>query len=314
MFEQVNYPVSKARAAYWAGRAAEKASDKDASQSWYNTASAYPTTFYGQLAAAKQNGTAPLRIPAPPNVSGDDQRRFEQSSLTKAIKLCLEIDENDTASRLINFVAENSDNAAQSRLTAELGKETGSAYLSVRAAKKALQKNIVLLEAGYPNPKTPPGIAIERPLALAIMRQESEYDARARSPAGAMGLMQLMPRTAKEVAKKEGISFSADRLYESQYNMSLGTAYLSRMVDSYDGSYVMAIAAYNAGPGNVRLWAKQFGTPGNKLDNAVNWIEKIPYSETRNYVQRVMENLQVYRHIEAGKNTPKLQIAEDLMR
>ncbi len=314
MFGMVNYPVSKARAAYWAARSAEKAGDNDAAKSWYTTASAYPTTFYGQLASYKLNGSAPLRIPAPPVITAEDQKHFNSGSLASAIRLCIELGEIDRASRFINYMAENSDSEGKARLAAEVGKKYGYAYLGVRAAKKALQKNIVLVDAGYPTPKTPAGIAIERPLALAIMRQESEYDPHARSTSGAMGLMQIMPRTAKDIAKKEGLRFAPDELYDQQYNMTLGTKYLGRMVDSYDGSYVMAIAAYNAGPGNVRNWVKEFGTPGNQVDNAVDWIEKIPYYETRNYVQRVMENLQVYRHIEAKKNTPTLEIAKDLMR
>jgi soluble lytic murein transglycosylase len=315
MYEMVNYPVSKARAAYWAARAAEKAGDKDAANNWYNTASVYPTTFYGQLAAYKHNGNAPLRIPAPPVVSGEERAKFENSSLAKAIKLSIEVGELDMASRLMTAVTEHSDSPARTRMATEIGRQMGQPYLAVRAAKKALQKNVVLIEAGYPTVKTPDHNDLERPLALAIIRQESEYDPRARSPAGAMGLMQLMPRTAKEVAKKNDIAFkSPDRLYEAQYNITLGSAYLARMISSYDGSYVMAIAAYNAGPGNVRNWSNQFGTPGNNIDNAVNWIEKIPYVETRNYVQRVMENLQVYRHLASEKGTPNLKLGEDLMR
>lgn len=314
MFESVNYPVSKARAAYWAGRAAERAGDRQASKSWYNTASSYPTTYYGQIASHKINGTAPLHIPAPPSISSGDRRHFDNSSLLKAIRICIELGEKDTASWLINHMTENVRSEGVARLAAELGRQLGNDYLSVRAAKKALQRNIVLTEAGYPTPKTPSGIGIERPLALAIMRQESEYDPKAKSPAGAMGLMQLMSRTAKDVARKEKITYSGHRLYEPDYNMRLGSAYLSRMIESYDGSYVMAIAAYNAGPGNVRVWSRQFGTPGNDMDSAINWVERIPYAETRNYVQRVLENLQVYRYLESEKGTPNLQIAQDLIR
>src|SRR5262249_824470 len=155
---------------------------------------------------------------------------------------------------------------------------------------KAMQHNVVLIDAGYPVSDTPSNLAVEKPLALAITRQESEFDREAKSPSGALGMMQLLPRTAKEVAKRNDMNFSRDRLFEPNYNMTLGSLYLNRLLNSYDGSYVMAIAAYNAGPGNVRGWAHEFGTPGKNTDSVVNWIEKIPFYETRNYVQRVLEN------------------------
>jgi soluble lytic murein transglycosylase len=125
--------------------------------------------------------------------------------------------------------------------------------------------------------------------------------------------MQLLPSTAKETAHKNDMDFTPAKLYEPTYNWTLGSLYLDRLITNYDGSYVMAIAAYNAGPGNVHKWVLNFGTPGNSVDNAVNWIEKIPFPETRNYVQRVLENTQVYRHLEAGGDA-KLELAEDLIR
>jgi soluble lytic murein transglycosylase len=315
MFKIVRFPVSKARAAYWAAHASEKAGDKSTASSWYNTASAYPTTFYGQVAAFKKFGTAPLHIPAPHNVSDSERRAFERSHIGQAIKISLEYDKPEIASKLINHVAETAVEGKehQALIAAEMGKKS-YAYTGVRGAKKALQQNIVLLNAGYPTPKTPSDIGIERPLVLAITRQESEYDPRARSPANAMGLMQLLSSTAKEVARKNKLSFSKDKLYDPSYNMTLGSLYLESMINNYDGSYVMAIAAYNAGPGNVRNWANKFGTPGHNVDRAINWIESIPFAETRNYVQRVLENLQVYRYIEANGNSPKLLIGEDLAR
>jgi len=125
-------------------------------------------------------------------------------------------------------------------------------------------------------------------------------------------MMQLLPGTAREIARKNGLSASPSQLFEPEYNMTLGSLYVARLINSYDGSWIMAIAAYNAGPGNVHRWVQQFGTPGNDADNAVNWIEKIPFTETRNYVQRVLENVQVYRHIEAGDEAPTLKLGEDL--
>jgi soluble lytic murein transglycosylase len=314
MYDAVKYPPSRARAAYWAGRAAEESGDKDASANWYNTASSYPTTFYGQLAALKHHGKAPLRMPAPLSVGDSERSQFDGTELARAVQLCIETGNLQRAGKLVNLLVETAATKEQAALAAELGVRAGYPHLGVRGAKKALQNNTVLVDIGYPTPKTPHDIPIERALALAIMRQESEFDPQAKSSARAMGLMQLLPSTAKEMAKKLEMRYAINSLYDPEYNATLGSHYLSRLINGYDGSYIMAIAAYNAGPGNVRGWIKEFGTPGSALDGAVNWIEKIPFAETRNYVQRVMENLQVYRHIEAKGDTPKLQLEEDLTR
>jgi len=315
MFDEVRYPVSKARAAYWAGRAAERAGDAGTAKSWYNKASAYPTTFYGQLASLKINGTAPLPMPAPPVADGHAEHTFDNGELARAIKLCAQYGQMSVAKTLVSFLAEHADSDTQAALVAGLGNRIGQPALSVHAAKKVMQqRGLVISDAGYPRPQTPSDLAVERPLTLAAARQESEFDPQVRSPSGALGLMQLMASTAKETARKEGVAFRAGQLTDARDNMTLGSLYLARMIASYNGSYIMAIAAYNAGPGNVHGWAQQFGTPGNGIDNAVNWIEKIPFSETRNYVQRVIENLQVYRYLEAEGGAPKLKLGEDLMR
>jgi len=141
-----------------------------------------------------------------------------------------------------------------------------------------------------------PGSGAERPLLLAMTRQESAFERGAVSSAGARGLMQLMPATAKLIAKSQRIPFSADRLLtDGRYNLTIGRAYLDDLLDRFAGSYILSIAAYNAGPGRVRQWMDSFGDPRTKSIDVVDWIEAIPFNETRNYVQRVLENLQVYR-------------------
>jgi len=314
MYGKVSYPVSKARAAYWAGRAAEKSGNKNDADSWYSKAADYPTTFYGQLAISKRGGASPLQLPSAHYVGAETREHFLNSDLGRAIVLAAQLGEKDVASRMVSSIAENADEDSEVALAAELGKVTGEPYLGVRAAKKALQRNMVLIKPGYPLPETPAGNPLERPLTLAIIRQESEFNPIARSGAGALGMMQLLPGTAKEIAHKNDIPYNHDRLTDPEYNMTLGSLYLNRLINSYDGSYVMAIAAYNAGPGNVRGWVKSFGTPGNNMDDAVNWIEKIPFSETRNYVQRVLENVQVYRHLDTDPDNDKLALAEDLVK
>ncbi len=300
MYDSVRTPASRSRAAYWAGRAAEMGG---------GGAADYPTTFYGQLGALKSNGSSALRLPDAPDIDPVTAATFNNSEAAQALRLCLEYNARRLANTLIAGLVEDG-TPEEAALVAQLARDEDSSYLAVRAAKKALQKNIVLVESGYPRVKTPE-LAVEKPLVLAVARQESEFDPRAKSSAGALGLIQLMPKTAKETAKKAGLRFDKNRLYEPDYNLRVGSHYLDRMIDNYDGSYVMAIAAYNAGPGNVKKWVRHIGTPGNDFNNAINWIEKIPFYETRNYVQRVMENLQVYRHLEGGE---KLKIAEDLIR
>ncbi|MBY0406939.1 MAG: lytic transglycosylase domain-containing protein, partial [Rickettsiales bacterium] len=311
MYEKVRYPVSKARAAYWAGRAAERSGDAQNAASWYAQAARHTTTFYGQLAILKSQGAVELSLPSPPPMSESDKAEFERSDVGKAIRLAMKYDASSTANRLLNLIIENGDNEAEMAQLAELGHATGYPYLSVRAAKKALQQNVVLVKSGYPRPATPKSTGLERPLTLAITRQESEFDPRAKSPSGALGMMQLLPSTAREVAKKHKYAYNVTKLYDPSFNMTLGSLYLKRLIDSYDGSYVLAIGAYNAGPGNVRKWMQAFGTPENNIDKAVNWIETVPFAETRNYIQRVLENLQVFRSLENG--TP-LKLGEDLKR
>lgn len=314
MYDQVNFPASKARAAYWAARAAEKNSNITLATQWYEKASAWPTTFYGQLALAKRFGEVSLRLPAEPSASGDNTQPFEDSLLTRAIVLSAKADDTDMANRLLTHIMDNPESSADTLiLAAQLGARIGYPVLSVRASKKALQRGLMMMEAGYPRPSTPTA-DIERALILAIIRQESEFNPRAISPSNALGMMQLLPSTAKEVAKKNDLPYEKNRLFEPDYNMTLGSLYLGRLIEGYNGSYIMGIAAYNAGPGNVRKWIAVIGTPQDNVDDAVNWIEKIPYYETRNYVQRVLENVQVYRALEAGSDPTTLKLAEDLVR
>ncbi len=318
MFSEVKYPVSKSRAAYWAARAAKQAGDIESAKHWYNTATAYPTTFYGQLASLVYNGTAPLRIPPSPVIDPDVREEFNSRNIVHAVNLCIELGEFNVAEKLINHLVADAEDENDAMLASELGAKAGKDYLSVRGAKKALRKNVVLVDIGYPLPKIPDNLALPAEVALAISRQESEFDNFAKSPSGALGLMQLLPSTAKETARKNDIEFDGSKLYDPEYNMTLGSLYLKRMIDNYDGALVMAVAAYNAGPGNVYKWVQKFGKPANNIDSVVDWIENIPFAETRNYVQRVLENLQVYRYVRAKKSTDseaiKLQLGKDLLR
>jgi len=160
----------------------------------------------------------------------------------------------------------------------------------------------------------PPGNSVERPLLLAVTRQESAFDRDAVSRSGARGLMQLMPGTAKDVAKSLGLPYSLPRLTgDARYNLTLGREYLAGMLDDFSGSYVLAIAAYNAGPARVRQWMRDFGDPRTKRTDVIDWVESIPVAETRNYLQRVLENLQIYRW-RVGDRDLAFSLSSDLKR
>jgi soluble lytic murein transglycosylase len=200
------------------------------------------------------------------------------------------------------------------KLIAGLAEATHHLDVAISAAKRAGDNGMPLLEAGFPIIPLRRSGATEPPLILAIVRQESAFDPLAVSSSDARGLMQLKPATAKQVAKALSLPFSADRLLaDANFNLTLGSAYLDKMLDKFGGSYVLSIAAYNAGPARVMQWLNDHGDPRDGSIDVVDWIELIPYGETRNYVQRVLENLQVYR-LRSGDRDHAFKLARDLKR
>jgi soluble lytic murein transglycosylase len=182
------------------------------------------------------------------------------------------------------------------RLLIELANEQHREDIALRTAKLARREGHEVHPLLYPQRALPIGPAPEPALVLSVMRQESEFYPRARSPVGALGLMQLMPATARHTAKGMGLPFNRDRLTEDpDYNVRLGQAYLNELLGRFGGSYILALAAYNAGPSRAESWIKLFGDPRDPKIDPINWIERIPFSETRNYVQRILESLVVYR-------------------
>jgi len=202
-------------------------------------------------------------------------------------------------------------------LLAQLGREQSYDRTALRNAKAGLFRNVVAVNAAYPLIDLPSTVSTRGPepaLVLAIIRQESEFDPRAVSHANAYGLMQLIPSTAQAQARREGMPYArASLTQDPNYNMTLGSAHSSDLVDSFNGSYVLAIASYNAGSHRAREWISDFGDPRSGSVDVVDWVELIPFSETRNYVQRVTENLQVYRYRLAGEPV-RIQLEEDLRR
>jgi soluble lytic murein transglycosylase len=306
-YEEVGYPISRARGAYWAGRAAEALGKPEDASIWYDLAADHGNTFYGQLGADKL-GVAPRLAPVP-EPSQADIDAFAGDELVTLVQQLAEIDARGLVRRFLLQIGENAQSPEMLHLTAQFALVLGRPDLAVAVAKDGVRRGTVLVYAGYPLIDLPPQSRIDPALALAVIRQESSFDPGAVSPAGARGLMQLMPATAAGVAGDLGIAHSQAMLTsDPDHNMRLGTAYLSELLGDQGGSYVRAIAAYNAGPSRIYRWVELYGDPAAPGADVVDWIEQIPYSETRNYVQRVLEALIVYRVLQ-GIHTARLDEA-----
>lgn len=318
MYQVVQYPISRSRGAYWAGRAAEAMGMLRVANLWYATAARLPTTFYGQLALAKLAPESPLKFPADPQPIAEEVAAFNKHELARAIEILGQVGETARLRPFLLTLAAVSDQPGWRAMTANLAQVAGRPDLGVLTAKNADRDGQILLKAGYPTVElplnAPNGRRIEPALALAVIRQESAFWPEAISSAGARGLMQLMPATAKHVAKVVDVAFAHERLTgDPDYNLKLGTTYLAQMVEDFGGSYVLALAAYNAGPSRARQWIRELGNPGQSWADTVDWVESIPFGETRNYIQRVLENLQVYRNRLTNSPVP-LGLELDLAR
>lgn len=312
LYTNVGTPVSKARAAYWAGRAATKNGNAGIARDWFEKAAAHPTVFYGQLAHLQLHPGVPLELPEQPYVSDAAKQSFAQEEMAQVVRLLAERGEEEEAELFLVHMASVAQSRERLALLADLGESVMGKHGGVLVAKAALRQGVVLTKAGWPMPTIPDNIEIEPALALAITRQESEFDPRAQSRANARGLMQLLPGTANETARRFAIPYSPDKIWNEDTNVLLGSAYLGSLVNAWDDSYILAIASYNAGPANARRWREDYGHPSGDIEQSINWIESIPFSETRNYVQRVMENLQVYRT--RLHSQQKVALAQDLTR
>ncbi|MEK9671555.1 MAG: lytic transglycosylase domain-containing protein [Rhodospirillaceae bacterium] len=303
MFAKVNYPVSRARGAYWIARAHETLGNQAEAKQWHRLAAVYPTTYYGQLSFARLQPKSGLKLPDPTAVSPDIRKQFEAHEMTRSVRLLAQADAHGHLRPVLYELFRRADDQPEWRvLVADLAVQADRRDLGVVIAKLAAREGQILAGPGYPAinlPRLPDKWnlpKIEQPLVLGMIRQESVFDTRAVSSASAQGLMQLMPATAAQVAKQHGLGYSKARLTrDPAYNMTLGQSYLAALLERFGGSYVLAVAAYNAGPHRVQSWIKLNGDPREKDVDMIDWIELIPFDETRNYVQRVMENLHVYR-------------------
>ncbi len=316
--ENVSSPVSQSRALYWRAQAAEALGRRDEAETLLDQAARYNFTYYGQLAATRGSRTATLSLPDTTRISDEVRNRFESRELVRALRLMAAVGAQRDFESIAFYLDDTLDDPQEIELLAQMAREQSYARTALRSAKAGLFRNVVATSAAYPLIDLPssvrPGGRPEPALVLAIIRQESEFDAGAVSHANAHGLMQLIPSTAQMQARRIGMSYQRSSLTsDPQYNMTLGSAHLGDLIDDFNGSYVLAIAAYNAGSSRAREWIADWGDPRSRSVDVVDWVELIPFAETRNYVQRVLENLQVYRHRLAGEPTP-IRIEEDLRR
>lgn len=294
LWDAVTTPLSRSRAAYWAGRAAEAAKDDKAAKAWYTKGAQYLTAYYGQLSAARLDDHR-WPLPKAPQPTADDVTRFEGREMVRAIRLMLDAGEHQHLRAFFIRLNDVVDSPGERTLVANLAADGGRDDLAVTVARRADRDGVFLVEKGWPVPPLQAENTPEKALVLALIRQESGFMTDVQSPVGARGLMQLMPATAKQVAKSIKVKYSPGKLDDPDYNVRLGSAYLTDLIDSFEGSYILALAGYNAGPSRARRWIKDHGDPRDPQVDVVDWIEMIPFTETRNYVQRVMESVAIYR-------------------
>ena len=319
MYEHVSSAQSRSRAAYWAGRACDALGRGDDAVRWYNLAAQHVTTFYGQLAATRLDRERQWPLPADPLATAEDIDAFERHELVRVARMLAEIKETDLIRPFLLHMSDLATTPGQRALAANLATTLGRADIAVNVAKRSEREGVPLIASGYPIPPLGAGERPERALVLGLIRQESAFHFEAVSSAGARGLMQLMPATAAKVAKalkmvfKKKSALAGALTSNPRLNVKLGSTYLGDLLNDFGGSYVLSIAAYNAGPTRVRRWLHDFGDPRSADVDPVDWIENIPIGETRNYVQRVLEGVQIYRR-RLGATELLLSLEGDLKR
>jgi soluble lytic murein transglycosylase len=289
-------PISLSRALYWQGRAAEAAGNDAVAETAYRAAAQHMTAYYGQLAAER------LGLPLDANLLSDArppdwrQASFANDSVLDAARLLLAAGDRTLAKRFILHLGESL-NAQELDQLADMALGMDEPHIALLVAKAAAERGIILPRAYFPTPAmVPDGLPVSRALALSIARRESEFEPTVISPAGARGLMQVMPGTAELMAAKTGLAYDVNKLTsDPAYNVAKGAAYLRVLIDEFGPSVAMIAAGYNAGPGRPRRWATEFGDPRDANVDVIDWVETIPFTETRTYVMRVVESLVIYR-------------------
>ncbi len=305
-YNNVGYPISLSRGAYWLGKANLALNNKEEADKWFKEGSKYLTTYYGQLSHMKIYPNKTFELKESSQVDKNYAESFYKKKLVAIVHLLDEVKKDKYTKHILRFLANDNVSAGSEVLAAKLATDISRFDFAIQVSKIASYQKRFHNKYNYPVISTPNKVGSrkipEQALILSIIRQESEFDISARSRVGAQGLMQLMPYTAKTVAKQAKVSYSKSRLTTSpEYNINLGSFYIAGLILDYDGSYPFAVAAYNAGPKRVKYWKKINKDPQKKQIDYVDWVELIKFKETRNYVQRVMENYNVYRYILSQK-------------
>jgi soluble lytic murein transglycosylase len=308
--------TEKARAGYWRGRALEAMGRKGDAKASYRQASAYTTVYYGQLARERIGlGKVPEEIESG-KASAAARQAIAEDEVVRAFKIMSAAGAKGDLFMFLWSFANRFGSTDEMNAVADVVWDAGGAYMAVKLSKAAAQRNIDIDSWGYPVRALPDwkqiGRPVEKPLVYALSRQESEFNPNAGSTAGAQGLMQIMPGTAKLIAKQHGIAYKPSQLLNPQLNVQLGAAHLGDLIAKHGGSYVLTLVSYNAGPRRSREWIEQYGDFRTGEADPVDWVESIPFQETRQYVQKVLQNLHIYRSRLAPKTVRPM--TADLMR
>ena len=315
-YDNVGYPISLSRGAYWLARTYKKIKNDKKANEWYAEASKYLNTYYGQLAFLEINKGEAFSLIEQPTVSEKYEKEFKKNNIIGLIRLLKELDKDKYSKDFLKHLANLNIEKGSEILAGKLSVEIGRYDFAIQIAKQASYEKRFYNVLNYPIIQTPKIVNNKQmpkaELVLAVIRQESEFDQKANSYAGARGMMQLMTYTAKLVAKQAKLPYSKSRLKsDPYYNIKLGSYYLAGLLEEYEGSYPFALAAYNAGPKRVKYWKKINKDPQKGKIDYIDWIELIKFKETRNYVQRVLENINVYRYMLSGKPVRIYNFFED---
>ncbi len=303
-------PLTQGRALYWMGRAAEAAGDSDGAQAYYQQGAQFIGAFYGQLAAEKA-GITTLTLPAEPQPTEADRARFESRPQIRAARILADIDEKDLFKVFIGVIDDNLPTAEEYALLMDMVRDEGEPFLAMMAGRAAAGRGFLLPERMYPLKPVPdvPN-APDAAFVMAITRQESSFDPKIRSSADARGMMMLLPSTARIVARQLGVPYDAAKLYDADYNMQLGTFHLGQLMGQQSGSFLLTAVGYNAGPARPNQWTAYCGDPRSSVSDPLDFIECVPFTETRDYMMRVMENVAIYRARLNGGAAPLAPMAD----
>ena len=315
LYANVTQPVTLSRAAYWLAMAAEASGNKQKAAEWYKASAKYPIFFYGQLGIHKHRLIDPIAaqddiiLPKDPDITNRDLAQISEMPAAQVAYLLAMTGDKTNSGKIFEWIISNSTSDGQIAIIMKLTNEVGDRQLEAKLSRVAARKNVFFIKDKFQIVKEIMNDEYA-PLIHAIVKQESGFAPTALSHVGAVGFMQLMPETAKLVAKDIGIPYDRKKLAtDIQYNVRLGSHYIKQLITRFDGSEMLAIASYNAGPNATQRWINEFYDPRKEkdIDKVVDWIELITYSETRNYVQRIMENLIVYKYLMSRTNYDSVQ-------